>query len=222
MSESNYYEKMSNGSIIYPELAICIEEIDRQYPKNTYKFIIPALIPDMGSSLTEVNKEFNQQNTAIVNQDNNIEVENIKMTNYIEIPLPRELLSYLGMYYKYNGTTSINGSGELSHTAQENLSGNGSISGSSSLDASGSVIEGGSVNVSGTGSTSGSFNANVTANGSITFTGNGDFNINGNIYNEAIDRYIDKNSEWIVMFIGGDINKPRIIAPYNHLPSKKI
>ena len=221
MSESNYYEKMSNGSIMYPELAICIEEIDRQFPKKTYKFIIPALTPDMGSSLNEVNKEIRQQNTAIVNQDNNIEIENVKMTNYIEIPLPRELLSYLGMDFDYTGTTNINGSGKLSHTAEEYLKGTASISGDSHLDANGSVIEGGSINVSGNGSTSGDFSANVTSSGSITFSGNGNFNINGKIRNNAIDRYIEKNSEWIVMFIGGDINKPRIIAPYNHLPSKK-
>lgn len=257
MAESNYYEKMSNGLILYPELAICIEEIDRQYPKNTYKFIIPALTPDMGSSLTEVNKEVHQQNTAIVNQNNNIEVENIKMTNYIEIPLPRELLSYLGMYYRYNGNIHEYGYGTTQYgltgdsvlygdySSQEEFSGNINISGNISsngnarLDAYGSVSEdAGYVNVSGTGSidgdgkVSGSMDGNSKCIGTIIITnGNGNGNVTysnnhghytkyGYDYREVIDRYIAKNSEWIVMFIGGDINKPRIIAPYNHLPSK--
>ena len=258
MSESNYYEKMSNGSIMYPELAICIEEIDRQYPKNTYKFIIPALTPDMGSSLTEVNKEIHQQNTAIVNQDNNIEVENVKMTNYIEIHLPRELLSYLGMYYNYNGNIHEHGYGttyygltgdsvlNADYTSSETFSGNIDINGSVSvngdavLDAKGYVSEdAGTVAVSGTGSingsgdVSGSMSGNSSCNGEIhlyngngygnaTFSNNyGHYTKYGADYREAIDRYIAKNSEWIVMFIGGDINKPRIIAPYNHLPSKQ-
>lgn len=33
-----------------------------------------------------------------------------------------------------------------------------------------------------------------------------------------LSRYIKKGSKWIVVFVGGDVTKPRIIAPYDHLP----
>ena len=33
-------------------------------------------------------------------------------------------------------------------------------------------------------------------------------------------RYIKRGSKWIVVFVGGDVTKPRIIAPYEHLPEE--
>ena len=217
MSETKYYEETATASLSAPEIAICLEQIDRMNPKSTYKFRIPALTPDMNNTEKATDKKIVQKNDAIINETNNIEVDNVNISNYLEIALPRELLNYIGQEYTVTGEVEIDGSGSSSFSANESFSGSGSISGDSSLNASGSVSDpGGYVNVSGSGSTNGQVSESGNSSGTITFSGaTGSYHIEGRINLVPVDRYIPENSQWIVLFIGGDVNKPRIIAPYN-------
>lgn len=218
-STSGYYEESSNASLRYPEIAVCLEQIDRLNPKTTYKFRIPSLTPDMNSSENAMDKKITQKNDAIENETNNIEVKEVNISNYLELPVPRELLTYIGKDYKITGRVNIDGSGSCSFSSSESYSGSESQSGSCAVNASGSVSDpGGSINVSGSGSLNGSISGSVDSSGTMTFNGaEGLFSVEGELNLVPINRYIEKGSQWIVLFIGGDVNKPRLIAPYDVL-----
>ena len=212
---SAYYDETASSIIPYPEIAVCLEQIDRLYPKDSYKFRIPALTPDMNNVETATEKKIPQTNKAVENEVNNIEVKDVNIGNYIELPMPKELLSFVGRDYKVTGRVSINGNGSTSFSAQETYSGSGSHSGQGSVNASGSVSDpGGRVDVSGNVSVNGSVSGTVSTSGTMTFNGDGSFAIDGDIKLVPTDRYIKAGSQWIVLFIGGDVNKPRLIAPY--------
>ena len=167
-SINDFYDKLD---LKYPEIAICIERIDRLDPGNP-KFIIPVLTPNLNTN-SEFSKSIFQNDSNIRNGDISPEIANITMNNYITIPLPKELC---GNY----DTTFLQCARMLVDV---------------DLDC-------------------------VTSN-------NGEYhNCNGTLNKEfqtlydvltSKSRYIEKGSKWIVVFVGGDITKPRIIAPYDHL-----
>ena len=61
MSETKYYEETATASLSAPEIAICLEQIDRMNPKSTYKFRIPALTPDMNNTEKATDKKIVQK-----------------------------------------------------------------------------------------------------------------------------------------------------------------
>lgn len=119
----NFYDNMD---LRYPEIGIAMQEIDRTNP-GVIKFIIPVLTPNMDNSrLIESRVHLNKD--SLMNKNRNIEVEDLKVSNYINIKMPKEVCS---IYHMTND-----------------------------------------------------------------------------------ERYITSGSKWIIVFVGGDITKPRIIAPY--------
>lgn len=166
-SVSSFYDELD---LKYPEIAICIERIDRLNPGNP-KFIIPVLTPNMSID-TESYQSIRQNTSNLRNGDINPEITDITMSNYIQIPLPKELC---GNY----------DSNFLQHVR---------FLADSTISCSGNSI---------------------SCNGVLNKTFNTLYEILSGI---TISRYIKKGSKWIVVFVGGDVTKPRIIAPYEHLP----
>lgn len=172
-SISSFYDDLD---LKYPEIAICIDRIDRLNPGNP-KFIIPVLTPNMSID-TEVSKSIYQNSSNIRNGDILPEIANITISNYIEIPLPKELCG--------NYDTRLFKSIKY---IQSTLNCNGDNVNKEPLWCK-SVLN-------------------------MSFVTLYDVICN-KFLNKS--RYIEKGSKWIVVFVGGDITKPRIIAPYEHLP----
>lgn len=166
-SVSSFYDELD---LKYPEIAICIERIDRLNPGNP-KFIIPVLTPNMSID-TEITQSIRQNSSNLRNGDINPEITDITMSNYMQIPLPKELCgNYDSKFLQY-----------ARFLADTTLSSSNS-------------------------------NSNVTLNKK--------FNTLYQILSGMTSsRYIKKGSKWIVVFVGGDVTKPRIIAPYEHLPEE--
>lgn len=128
-SMSDFYDKLD---LKYPEIAIAMEDIDRSNP-GKIKFIIPVLTPNLDSTRLMSNTIYQTKANLRNNSSFKLEVENITLTNYIEIPVPSEVCMTL---------------------------------------------------------------------------------VCGTIGMPDDIRYIKKGSKWIVVFVGGDITKPRIISRY--------
>lgn len=168
-SVSSFYDDLD---LKYPEIAICIERIDRLNPGNP-KFIIPVLTPNMSID-TESSQSIHQNTSNLRNGDVNPEITDITMNNYMQIPLPKELC---GNYdSKFLQTVRF-----LADTT---------------LSCSG---------------------GSESCHGTLNKTFNTLYQILSGI---TSSRYIKKGSKWIVVFVGGDVTKPRIIAPYEHLPEE--
>lgn len=170
---SGFYDKLD---LKYPEIAVCIEKIDRLNPGSP-KFIIPVLTPTMSTD-SESSQSIYQNSSNLRNGDVAPEVTNITMNNYMKIPLPKELCGNYDSRFlqavKYLADVDLacnSGGGVESHWCRGSLS-----------------------------------------KKFITL-----YDI---IVSAALkkSRYIKKGSKWIVIFVGGDVTKPRIIAPYDHLP----
>lgn len=157
---TNYYEELD---LKYPEIAIAMDDIDRLDPKPT-RFIIPILTPNMNTE--DIFEQVIHQNSYnLQNSDTKLEINNIHMTNYITLPIPKEVCGGLET--------------ELFKLAL--------------------FIT----------------NANLNGSGGDYCTHNLQIEKN-NIYSFITDdiRYIKKGSKWLVVFVGGDITNPRIIARY--------
>ena len=183
---TNFYD---NLDLKYPEIAISIDPIDRTNP-GKIRFIIPVLTPNMNNNKYTSNTV--RQNTQnLMNADTkNLDIKNIELSNYITIPVPKEMCSTFGdfdigpeSYLRLDGNAIINGQ----------QSGSGSIHVSMVTDT-------GDFTVSGT--VSGDFSSKSEISGRI------------NILPSGGNRYIEAGSKWIVVFIGGDVTKPRIIGRY--------
>ena len=200
---TNFYDELD---LKYPEIAIAMQDIDRVNP-GKIKFSIPILTPSMDNNTVKENTE--RQNTSnLMNADKKgLDIQNIKMSNYIEIPVPSELCTLdSGTYEIVEGTINIsNASESLSGSANGNSNISGNIAGS------GTVSEyTGSINVNG--SVKGTMTINgLNISGTTNLIGG---QVNGSITIIPTDRIIPAGSKWIVVFIGGDITKPRIIGRY--------
>ncbi len=89
----NFYDSLD---LKYPEIGIAMEDIDRSNP-GCIKFIIPVLTPYMDSTrltTTRVHQVYN----SLKNKKKNLEIENLDVTNYINIKVPREVCSVYGDY----------------------------------------------------------------------------------------------------------------------------
>lgn len=165
-SVSSFYDELD---LKYPEIAICIERIDRLNPGSP-KFVIPVLTPNMSID-TESSQSIHQNTSNLRNSDVNPEITDIIMNNYMQIPLPKELCGNYDSKFlqcvRFLADTTLSCS-------------------SSSENCHGTLNK--------------KFNTLYEILSGMTSS-----------------RYIEKGSKWIVVFVGGDITKPRIIAPYEHL-----
>lgn len=185
MANADFYNELD---LRYPEIAICIDRIDRTNP-GVCNFYIPILTPNLDTSSLKKKEETVRLDTSIIANQDSVSISNIKIQNYIPIEVPKELCAFVGgdfkvvnvdfMTFKSNGTITIYGS-------------------TSSSEGMGAHIH-------------------KTLNGSsdATYDG-GETSYKGilNIIPTDKYRYIEPGSKWIVVFIGGDIGKPQIIAPY--------
>lgn len=200
---TNFYDELD---LKYPEIAIAMQDIDRVNPGKV-KFSIPILTPSMDNNKTKENIE-RQDTSNLMNADKKgLDIQNIQISNYIEIPVPSELCTLdAGTYEIIEGVINIDGAGEsLSGSAGGNASINGNIAGSGTVS-----------DYSGTINITGSVKGSISVNGlNISGTTNlSDGAVTGSISIIPTDRIIPAGSKWIVVFIGGDITKPRIIGRY--------
>ena len=130
MANADFYEELD---LRYPEIAVCIEKIDRTNPGKK-KFYIPVLTPNLDTTSLKTKVETVHQNSS------NIINENGPNIDYIEIYLPKELCAFVGgdfkvvnkgnMTVKSNGRITISGStdigGGMAPHSHSTLSGGGS------------------------------------------------------------------------------------------------
>ena len=84
---TNFYDTLD---LKYPEIGIAIQDIDRANPGKV-KIIIPILTPNMDNTKI-IEKVVYQNNYNLQNaRKNAVNIQNIKLTNYIEIPFPKEI-----------------------------------------------------------------------------------------------------------------------------------
>lgn len=199
-------------NIIYPTIAICIENMDRLKDKE-YKFTIPFLNFNMNASEEEKDEIKNQGITNIAN-DKKVSIGKVEINNYFMIYVPKELMSinqtnigidgYVeGMgsnisNLSYNSSNIDNGNFNTSITIPPHTESSYTIS-----NIIMSIIR---------------FGAGVISNikqsyDSIKLKIHTTYKNNG-ITIEPKDRIIKKGSKWIVIFIDGDLSKPAIIARY--------
>lgn len=180
---SDFYDSLD---LKYPEIGIAMQDIDRTNPGKV-KFIIPILTPNMDNTKLVDQKAY-QNSANLMNADKNIEIENIQVTNYIEIPMPKELCAFVGGDFNVVNVTSM----EDKHQGTVTLSGNTGMSGGISHS-----------------------HATLSGSGTLNFNGS-QTHYKGVLKIIPTDeyRYIKKGSKWIIVFVGGDITKPRVIARY--------
>lgn len=180
---SDFYD---NLDLKYPEIGIAMQDIDRTNPGKV-KFIIPILTPNMDTTKLVEQKAY-QNSSNLMNADKTLEIENISITNYIEIPMPKELCAFVG------GEFNVENVGNMTERHQGNITIGGN-----------------------TGSSGGITHTHAT------LSGTGDLRFHGiqTEYKGVLKitptdeyRYIKKGSKWIIVFVGGDITKPRVIARY--------
>lgn len=174
----------------YPEIAIALEDIFRPNP-GTIKFNIPILTQRFSADKAKTETK-PLQSSNLLNENKNIGINNSTSINYIEIKVPRELTAYLNGKFKVeeemdNVIESENSFYDNSHTYSTESSGGDSHSHSFDIGGQG---------------------FNEERHGKSHTKSKGLEEI------WAIDHTIKAGSKWIVVFIGGDINNPRIIAPY--------
>lgn len=180
---SNFYETLD---LRYNEIAIAKDTIDRIDP-GVIRFIIPVLTPNMSTtSIVEDKIRLNSGN--LMNRDTKPEVEDLQLTNYVKIIVPKELCAFVGGVFEVEEYQPL-----FVYPRESVLH---FRDGKAHLVASGSVSDPGDfVNVSG----------ELDVNDSIP---------SGFLNLMPVDRYIYEPSKWILTFIGGDVTKPRILARY--------
>ena len=184
MATSNYYDTLN---LCYPEIAICIDRIDRTNP-GTRNFYIPILTPDLDTTSLKKKTEIVRNSSSVIANQDAVQVDNVEIQNYIPITIPKELCAFVG--------------GDFIIKNVENMT----------------VEENGTITISGSTSYNGGLSHNhATLEGTGRLTLEGEQTLYKGILNIVPTdeyRYIAPGSKWLVMFIGGDINKPQIIAPY--------
>lgn len=184
MANKNFYDELD---LRYPEIAICIDVIDRTNP-GTRNFYIPVLTPNVDTSSLKTKVETIHQNNSNIANENKVKINNIQIQNYIPITIPKELCAFVG------GDFNIQNNGNMSFNSSGTITINGRTGPGGGLDHSHSTLFG---------------------TGNATYNGNESL-YKGILNSTPIDnqRYIAAGSKWIVVFIGGDIGKPQIIGRY--------
>ena len=193
--KDNFYD---NLDLRYPEIAIALEDIDRCNP-GKIKFSVPILTPTMPQS-SEHKEKIIQNKSALINKDKSaVEVSNIEFTNYIEIEVPKELCALAHCTYSI-----------LDHPTSYIDSPDAYNKQSGTVRCEGCPGAPGCDHCSGAPGVQGGEYIDVHGTAKMN-------HITGLIELCPVDegdnyRYIKKPSKWLVMFIGGDINRPAIIC----------
>lgn len=198
MSNESYYTG-EEIDLRYPELAYNKKPIFRPNP-GVIPFYIPALYPYLAGGSKPKTDVVKQNNNGLLNKDKP-NISNVNISNCINITVPREVCSYLDQKHKVVGFLNHKGVINGPVTLDGNLS--GTFSANMSHPAGGGPHDG-SATIS-------SMNISATLNGSgVTYKAD----CTGDLTFYAYDNTIPKDTAWVVMFIGGDINKPVIIGRY--------
>lgn len=185
MANANFYNELD---LRYPEIAICIDKIDRTNP-GVRNFYIPVLTPNLDTSSLKKKEETVRLDSSIIANQDSVSISNIKIQNYIPIEVPKELCAFVG--------------GDFHVVNVENMA----------FESNGTITISGSTSV----------NGGLGPHSHSTLAGSGRATYKGEetLYKGILNiiptdeyRYIKEGSKWIVVFIGGDIGKPQIIAPY--------
>ena len=196
-SNSPQASYFNSGSVElrYMEVGIALSSIDRMNP-GSIPFCIPAFMPKMNKQSVTNEKIIQSSKVNLVTENKAaVDVSNIEITNAIYITIPRELTAVPGGKYDFEGDVET-------HSGT-----NGSITISTShMVGSGTVIPSGVspgyIDVDGT--TSGLLNGfsfpNAKIKGSMTIT----------LSNS--NRYIARNSKWLIAFVGGDTSMPVVVC----------
>lgn len=175
----------------YMEIGIALTSIDRMNP-GKIPFVIPSLMPK--ENKTEVtNKKIIQNSKTNIMTENSgaVDVSNIEMSNAIYIEIPKELTGLPGAVYDFVGTMTYTGNTGSIDINTSHMEGNGTVS-----------TTPGYINVGG--QTDGTIVDYSFIKGDII--GTATFTLNN------VNRYIKKNSQWLIAFIGGDVSMPVVVC----------
>ena len=86
------------------EIAVLQEEINKYDPPSKAKFIIPALMGNLGTEQTTPNRSSN-----ILNKNNNLGITRTTTSNYVTLSIPKEFVRYYPEKYVPEGTMFIVG-----------------------------------------------------------------------------------------------------------------
>ena len=84
---SNFYDELD---LKYPEIGIAMDPINRVNP-GVVRFIIPVLTPNMDNSKIVTSTIYQNSSNLKNSNKQSFEISNLTVTNYIEIPIPREI-----------------------------------------------------------------------------------------------------------------------------------
>lgn len=184
MANVDFYDELD---LRYPEIAICIDKIDRTNP-GTKNFYIPVLTPNVDTSSLKKKEEVVHQNNSVIDNEQSVDISSIKIKNYIPIRIPKELCAFVG------------GDFDIKNVGNMNFNSSGTITISGKTSANGGLVH---------------THDTLDGGGSAKYNGT-ESSYSGILKSLPTDkyRYIDAGSKWIVVFIGGDINKPQLIGRY--------
>lgn len=189
---SNFYETLD---LRYNEIAIAKDTIDRIDP-GPIRFIIPVLTPNMSTTDIEEDKiRLNDGN--LMNRDTKPEIEDLKVTNYVRIIIPKELCAFVGGVFEveedeplfvYPRQSVLHFREGNAYTDKAHQVGSGSVSDPGDYINVNGYVEG-----------------VLKVKDSIP---------SGFLNLMPVDRWIYEPSKWILTFIGGDVTKPRVLARF--------
>lgn len=182
MADQSYYDELD---LRYPEIAICIDRIDRTNP-GIRNFYVPVLTPNLDTTSLQKKTETVRQDRSQIANANGVNISNVQIQNYIPIYVPKELCAFVGGDFHVKNVGDM----EFESSGDHHISGNGTVGPPLSYSV-------------------------LNANGSLSYDGKESVykGILNSIPTDEY-RYIPKGSKWIVVFIGGDIGKPQLIGRY--------
>ena len=190
--QTNYF---NSGSVElrYMEIGIALTPIDRMNP-GTIPFVIPAFMPKEDKTEVKDRKIVqNSKSNLMTENAGAVDVSTIQVSNAIYITIPKELTGLPGAVYDFEGTATYTGENTADHIDID----------SSNMEGYGTVDPvAGYINVNG--HTTGTVASYGYYKGNIK--GTATFSLNN------VNRYIEKNSRWLIGFIGGDMSMPAVIC----------
>lgn len=190
MSSQQYYST-GDVELRFMEIGIALSQIDRMNP-GKIPFCIPALTPNESKSDVTDKKIIQHSKTNILTENSAaVDVSNIEVSNAIYIEIPKELTCLPAPIYDIEGEVTYTGNDGSIHIEISNMEGYGTVD-----------PLGGYINVDG--KTAGEVTRYAFNEGTIKGT------IRTTLNNE--NRYIAKNSKWLIAFIGGDPSMPHVVC----------
>lgn len=189
-SQQGYYNT-GDVELRFMEIGIALTSIDRMNP-GKIPFCIPALTPNENKTDVTDKKIVQNSKTNILTENSAaVDVSNIEISNAIYIEIPKELTGLPGAVYDFVGTMTYTGNNGEIDINRSHMEGYGTVS-----------TMPGYINVNG--QTDGHVSSYSYIVGDIE--GTATFTLN------KVNRYIAKNSKWLIAFIGGDPSMPQVVC----------